>query len=85
MTDHDGFEPDDAWAAEAGPEPVETTPLDDPPARPEVDDQVLVGFEADDADRDPQSSTWVRVQSPWQADPYVSGEWIADVERPAER
>jgi hypothetical protein len=38
------------------------------------------------ADDEPHSSTYVRVDSPWHEDidPHAAGEWIADVERPAD-
>ena len=53
---------------------------------PEPDDEVLAGFDAGGTADDPHSSTWVRTDSPWHADPdpHAAGEWIADVERPAE-
>jgi hypothetical protein len=87
MTDYDALDPDDAWSEPESPEPEAwSSDHEQSPPRPQVDDEVLVAFDAGETADDPHSSTWVRVDSPWHAgvDPNASGEWIADVERPAE-
>ena len=86
MTDYDALDPDDAWSEPESPEPEAWSSEDEPPPpRPETTTRC--------------SWRSTRVRPPTTAlvdlgagrlavacrvDPNASGEWIADVERPAE-